>query len=130
MAITVLEMLQILLSMKTLLVPQIITVMEMLHYPHHNVYKNPKKHYITRFLKLSIVANCQLAVIPVIPCCSLIINLKFNDTYLLLSTMSDAIDLFDPEGFILNDLRPSNVTFRSRKTKRVKPFFSKVSQTG
>ena len=38
MAITVLEMLR-LLSMKTLLVPQITTVMEMLHYPHHKVYK-------------------------------------------------------------------------------------------
>ena len=39
--------------------------------------------------------------------------------------MSDAIDLFEPEGFIPYDLRPSNVTFRSRKTKRVKPCFQK-----
>ena len=39
--------------------------------------------------------------------------------------MSDAIDLFEPEGFIPDDLRPSNVTFRSRKTKRVKPCFQK-----
>ena len=39
--------------------------------------------------------------------------------------MSDAIDLFEPEGFIPNDMRPSNVTFRSRKTKRVKPCFQK-----
>ena len=39
--------------------------------------------------------------------------------------MSDAIDLFEPEGFIPNDLRPPNVNFRSRKTKRVKPCFPK-----
>ena len=84
-----------------------------------------QKNYITRFLKFSIVANCQLPVIPVIPCCSLIISIKFNDTCLLLSTMSDASDLFEPEDFIPNDLRPSNVIFRSRKTKRVKPRFQR-----
>ena len=39
--------------------------------------------------------------------------------------MSHAINLFEPEGFIPNDLRPPNVNFRSRKTKRVKPCFPK-----
>ena len=29
--------------------------------------------------------------------------------------MSDSIDLFEPEGFIPNDLRPPNVTFKPRK---------------
>ena len=40
--------------------------------------------------------------------------------------MSVAFDMFEPESFIPNDLRPPNVNFRSRKTKwRVKPCFPK-----
>ena len=33
--------------------------------------------------------------------------------------MSDSIELFEPEGFILNDLRPPNVTSRPRKSRRI-----------
>ena len=33
--------------------------------------------------------------------------------------MSDSIDLFEPEGFIPNDLRPLNVTFTPRKARRI-----------
>ena len=33
--------------------------------------------------------------------------------------MSDAIDLFEPEGFIPSDLRPPHITFKPRKTKRI-----------
>ena len=33
--------------------------------------------------------------------------------------MSDSIDLFEPEGFIPNVLRPPNVTFKPRKTRRI-----------
>ena len=33
--------------------------------------------------------------------------------------MSDSIELFEPEGFIPNDLRPPNVTFKSRKARRI-----------
>ena len=33
--------------------------------------------------------------------------------------MSDYIDLFKPEGFIPNDLRPPNVTFKPRKARRI-----------
>ena len=32
--------------------------------------------------------------------------------------MSDSIELLEPEGFIPNDLRPPNVTFKSRKARR------------
>ena len=33
--------------------------------------------------------------------------------------MSDSIELFEPEGFIPNDLRPTNVTFKPRKARRI-----------
>ena len=33
--------------------------------------------------------------------------------------MSDSIELFEPEGFIPNDLRPPNVTFKPRKARRI-----------
>ena len=33
--------------------------------------------------------------------------------------MSDSIDLFKPEGFIPNDLRPPNVTVKPRKARRI-----------
>ena len=33
--------------------------------------------------------------------------------------MSDSIDLFEPEGFIPNDLRSPNVTFKPRKARRI-----------
>ena len=33
--------------------------------------------------------------------------------------MSDSIDLFEPEVFIPNDLRPPNVTFMPRKARRI-----------
>ena len=33
--------------------------------------------------------------------------------------MPDSIDLFEPEGSIANDLGPPNVTFKSRKTRRL-----------
>ena len=33
--------------------------------------------------------------------------------------MSDSIELFESEGFIPNDLRPPNVTFKPRKAKRI-----------
>ena len=33
--------------------------------------------------------------------------------------MSDAIDLFEPEGFIPSDLRPPHITFKPRKTRRI-----------
>ena len=33
--------------------------------------------------------------------------------------MFDSIDLFEPEGFIRNDLRPPNVTFKPRKARRI-----------
>ena len=33
--------------------------------------------------------------------------------------MSISIDLFEPEGFIPNDLRPPNVTFKPRKARRI-----------
>ena len=33
--------------------------------------------------------------------------------------MSDALELFEPEGFIPNDLRPPNITFKPRKTRRI-----------
>ena len=33
--------------------------------------------------------------------------------------MSDSIDLFEPEGFIPNDLRPPNVIFQPRKATRI-----------
>ena len=32
--------------------------------------------------------------------------------------MSDSVELFEPEGFIPNDLRPPNVTFKPRKARR------------
>ena len=32
--------------------------------------------------------------------------------------MSDSNDLFEPEGFIPNDLRPTNITFKPRKARR------------
>ena len=32
--------------------------------------------------------------------------------------MSDSIDLFEPEGFIPNDLRPHIITLKSTKTTR------------
>ena len=33
--------------------------------------------------------------------------------------MSDSLDLFEPEGFISNDLRPPNVTFKPRMARRI-----------
>ena len=33
--------------------------------------------------------------------------------------MSHLIDLFESEGFIPNDLRPPNLTFKSRKARRI-----------
>ena len=33
--------------------------------------------------------------------------------------MSDSIELFEPEGFIPNDLRPPNVTFKPRRARRI-----------
>ena len=33
--------------------------------------------------------------------------------------MSDSIELFEPEGFITNDQRPPNVTFKPRKARRI-----------
>ena len=33
--------------------------------------------------------------------------------------MSDSIELFEPEGFIPNDLRPPNVTFKPRKARGI-----------
>ena len=33
--------------------------------------------------------------------------------------MSNSIELFEPEGFIPNDLRPPNVTFKPRKARRI-----------
>ena len=33
--------------------------------------------------------------------------------------MSDLIDLFEPEGFIRNDLRPPNITFSLRKARSI-----------
>ena len=33
--------------------------------------------------------------------------------------MSDCIDLFEPEGFIPNDVRTPNVTFKPRKARRI-----------
>ena len=33
--------------------------------------------------------------------------------------MSDSIELFEPEGFIPNDLTPPNVTFKARKARRI-----------
>ena len=33
--------------------------------------------------------------------------------------MSDSIELFEPEGFIPNDLRPPNITFKPRKARRI-----------
>ena len=33
--------------------------------------------------------------------------------------MSDAIELFEPEGFIPSDLRPPDITFKPRKTRRI-----------
>ena len=33
--------------------------------------------------------------------------------------MSDALELFEPEGFIPSDLRPPNITFKPRKTRRI-----------
>ena len=33
--------------------------------------------------------------------------------------MSDSIELFETEGFIASDLRPPNVTFKPRKTRRI-----------
>ena len=33
--------------------------------------------------------------------------------------MSDSIELFEPEGFIPNDLRTPNVTFKPRKARRI-----------
>ena len=33
--------------------------------------------------------------------------------------MSDSIELFEPERFIPNDLRPPNVTFKPRKARRI-----------
>ena len=33
--------------------------------------------------------------------------------------MSESIDLFEPEGFIPNVLRPPNVTFKPRKARRI-----------
>ena len=34
--------------------------------------------------------------------------------------MSESFELFEPEGFIPNDLRPPNVTFKPRKARRIK----------
>ena len=33
--------------------------------------------------------------------------------------MSDSLELFEPEGFIPNDLRPPNITFKPRKARRI-----------
>ena len=33
--------------------------------------------------------------------------------------MSDSTDLFEPEGFIPNDLRPHSVSFKSRKARQI-----------
>ena len=33
--------------------------------------------------------------------------------------MSDSLDLFQPDGFIPNELRPPNVTFKPRKAGRI-----------
>ena len=33
--------------------------------------------------------------------------------------MSDSTELFQPEGFIPNDLRPPNVTFKPKKSRRI-----------
>ena len=33
--------------------------------------------------------------------------------------MSDSLELFEPEGFILSDLRPPNITFKPRKARRI-----------
>ena len=33
--------------------------------------------------------------------------------------MSDSIELFEPEGFIPNDMRPPNVTFKPRKARKI-----------
>ena len=33
--------------------------------------------------------------------------------------MSDFIELFEPKGFIPNDLRPPNITFKPRKARRI-----------
>ena len=43
--------------------------------------------------------------------------------------MSDSIELFEPEGFIPNDLRPPNVTFKPRKARRIKKKVVAINQT-
>ena len=43
--------------------------------------------------------------------------------------MSDSIELFEPEGFIPNDLRPPNVTFKPRKARRINKKAVAICQT-
>ena len=33
--------------------------------------------------------------------------------------MSDPVDLFEPEGFIPNDLRPPNINFKPKRARRI-----------
>ena len=43
--------------------------------------------------------------------------------------MSDSVELFEPEGFIPNDLRPPKVTFKPRKARRINKKASAIYQS-